>query len=111
MNGFDYEGIDQTLFKSIMACDTNFCKDLYVNVFLSGGNTMFEGFQERIENELLNLAPSAMKINVASTPQPKYAAWIGGCKLASLPTFQQMVISGMNMMKKELLIVSVSKGT
>ncbi|KAH0794607.1 actin [Histomonas meleagridis] len=76
-----------------MECDADFRKDLFANVFLSGGNTMFDGFQERIENELMDLASSTMKINVTSTPEPKYAAWIGGCKLASLPTFQQMVIT------------------
>jgi actin len=35
----------------------------------------------------------AANINVVAPQERKYAAWIGGAKLASLPTFPQMVIT------------------
>ncbi|KAH0794200.1 actin [Histomonas meleagridis] len=89
--GFDFDGIDQCLFASIMECGADVRKDLFGNILLSGGNTMFEGLAERIENEMLNLAPTTMRIKVVSPPERKYSAWIGGRKLASLSTFPQMV--------------------
>ncbi|KAH0788662.1 actin [Histomonas meleagridis] len=65
-NGFEFEGIDQTLFNSIMACDIDVRKDLYANIVLSGGTTMFEGLPERMEKEMVRLAPPTMKIKVVA---------------------------------------------
>jgi actin len=41
-NGFEFDGFDQTLFESIMKCDIDVRKDLYANIVLSGGSTMFQ---------------------------------------------------------------------
>merc|ERR1711870_78383 len=68
-------------------------KDLYSNVVLSGGTTMFAGIGERMTKELTALAPSTMKIKVVAPPERKYSVWIGGSILSSLSTFQQMWIS------------------
>merc|ERR1712061_869194 len=86
-------GIHDTLFQSIMKCDVDIRKDLYSNVLLSGGNTMFEGIGERIAKELTAKAPSTMQIKVDAPPDRKYSVWIGGSILSSLATFQQMWIS------------------
>jgi actin len=48
---------------------------------------------ERIEKEIMRLAPDTMKIKVVAPPERKYAVWIGGSILASLATFPQMVIT------------------
>eukprot|EP01069_Polyplicarium_translucidae_P003020 Polyplicarium_translucidae@DN2190_c1_g1_i1.p1 len=86
-------GIHVTTFKSIMKCDVDIRKDLYGNIVLSGGTTMFEGIGERMTKELTQLAPSTMKIKVVAPPERKYSVWIGGSILSSLSTFQQMWIS------------------
>ena len=93
MNGFEFNGIDKTIFDSIMKCDIDVRKDLYSNIVLSGGTTMFCGLPERIEKEIANLAPPTMKVKVIAPPERKYAVWIGGSILASLTTFPQMVIT------------------
>ncbi|KAK8899026.1 hypothetical protein M9Y10_001323 [Tritrichomonas musculus] len=92
MNGFEFDGIDKTLNDSILKCDIDIRKDLYSNIVLSGGSTMFEGLPERIEMEITNLAPS-MNVRVLAPPERKYAVWIGGSILASLDSFPQMVIT------------------
>ena len=74
-------------------CDVDLRKDLYANVVLSGGTTMFLGIGERMTKELTALAPSTMKIKVVAPPERKYSVWIGGSILSSLSTFQQMWIS------------------
>jgi len=91
--GKEASGIHDTTFQSIMKCDVDIRKDLYANVVLSGGTTMFAGIGERMTKELTALAPSTMKIKVVAPPERKYSVWIGGSILSSLSTFQQMWIS------------------
>ncbi|CAL9098148.1 unnamed protein product [Musa textilis] len=76
-----------------MKCDVDIRKDLYGNVVLSGGSTMFPGIADRMSKEITALAPSSMKIKVVAPPERKCSVWIGGSILASLSTFQQMWVS------------------
>jgi len=91
--GREFAGIHQTTYDSIMKCDVDIRKDLYGNIVLSGGTTMFDGIAERMEKEIKALAPQTMKIKIVAPPERKYSVWIGGSILASLSTFQQMWIS------------------
>jgi actin-related protein len=91
--GKEDAGIHQTTYDSIMKCDVDIRKDLYGNIVLSGGTTMFEGIAERMEKEIKALAPASMKVKIVAPPERKYSVWIGGSILASLSTFQQMWIS------------------
>merc|ERR1711991_683082 len=81
--GLEHAGVHETTYNSIMKCDVDIRKDLYSNVVLSGGTTMYTGIADRMQKELTALAP----------PERKYSVWIGGSILASLSTFQQMWIS------------------
>ncbi|CAE7029506.1 act22 [Symbiodinium sp. CCMP2592] len=91
--GKEASGIHDTTFQSIMKCDLDIRRDLFSNIVLSGGTTMFPGLGERMTKELTVLAPATVKIKVVAPPERKYSVWIGGSVLASLSTFQQMWIS------------------
>jgi actin beta/gamma 1 len=91
--GKEASGIHDTMFQTIMKCDVDIRKDLYANIVLSGGTTMFQNIADRLTKEITALAPSTMKIKVVAPPERKYSVWIGGSILASLSTFQQMWIS------------------
>ena len=93
MIGKEGSGIHECTYQTIMKCDVDIRKDLYANIVLSGGTTMFPGIGERMTKELTALAPSTMKIKVVAPPERKYSVWIGGSILSSLSTFQQMWIS------------------
>merc|ERR1712054_583099 len=93
--GMESAGIHEATYNSIMKCDLDIRKDLYANIVLSGGSTMFPGFPERMEKEISELAPSTMKVKVFAPPERKYSVWIGGSILASLSTFQSTWISKM----------------
>jgi actin beta/gamma 1 len=86
-------GVHRATFDTIMACDVDIRKDLYANIVLSGGTTMYPGIAERLNKEITALAPPTMKIKVVAPPERKYSVWIGGSILSSLSTFQQMWIS------------------
>jgi actin beta/gamma 1 len=91
--GKEAVGIHVCTFETIMKCDVDIRKDLYSNIVLSGGTTMFPGIAERLTKELVALAPSTMKIKIVAPPERKYSVWIGGSILASLSTFQSMWIT------------------
>ena len=89
--GLESVGIHETTYNSIMKCDVDIRKDLYANVVLSGGSTMYPGIADRIQKEITPLAPNFIKkplrhmknwINVVAPPERKYAVWIGGSILA-----------------------------
>ena len=90
LSGMEATGIHETTYNSIMKCDVDIRKDLYGNIVLSGGSTMFPGIADRMSKEISALAPSSMKIKVVAPPERKYSVWIGGSILASLSTFQQV---------------------
>ena len=92
-DGMEYDGIDKTLYDSIMKCDIDVRKDLYANIVCSGGTTMYEGLADRLNKEITALAPPTMKVKIVAPPERKYAVWVGGSILASLATFPQMVIT------------------
>ena len=50
-------------YNSIFKCDLGIRRDLYGNVVLSGGTTMFPGIADRMQKELTALAPSSVKVN------------------------------------------------
>ncbi len=91
--GMEQDGIHTTTYNSIMKCDVDIRKDLYGNIVLAGGSTMFAGIAERMTKELTALAPQSMKIKVVAPPERKYSTWIGGSILSSLSTFQSMWIT------------------
>jgi len=91
--GMESAGVHETTYNSIMKCDVDIRKDLYANVVLSGGTTMYAGIADRMSKEITALAPASMKVKIIAPPERKYSVWIGGSILSSLSTFQQMWIS------------------
>jgi len=89
----EFEGIHKFAFDSIMKCDGDIRKDLFENIILAGGNTLFQGSQERMLKEVKSLAHSTMTVKVSDPKERKYTVWIGGSIVASLSTFQAMWIS------------------
>ncbi|VDL70524.1 unnamed protein product [Nippostrongylus brasiliensis] len=79
--------------KAIMNCDIDIRKDLYSNIVLSGGTTMYPGITDRMKKEVAKLAPSMVRVKIMAPPERKYSVWIGGSVLASLSTFQRMWIT------------------
>ena len=91
--GLDIDGADETTYKSIMKCDLDIRRDLYSNIVLSGGTTMYPGIGERMTKELVSRAPPSIKVKVVAPPERKFSVWIGGSILSSLSSFQQMWVS------------------
>jgi actin-related protein len=93
LGGKELKGVHRLTFDSIMTCDLDVRKDLYSNIILSGGTTMFDGFGERLYKEIKALAPQTMKVKVIAGPDRKYAVWRGGSTLSTLSTFAGMWVT------------------
>ncbi|XP_052776653.1 actin-like [Mya arenaria] len=91
--GMENAGVHELLYNSVQKSDIDIRRDLWNNVVLSGGSTMFPGIADRMKKELDALVPSNMKVKVIAPPERKYSVWIGGSILSSLTSFSQMWIS------------------
>ena len=88
----DSVGIHDVCNNSIKKYDEDIRKDLYGNIVLSGGNTLFPGFAERMEKEIKVLEmqsrlPPKIKVVKSDSSKRKYSVWRGGSLMASLSKF------------------------
>ena len=91
--GVESEGVHKLIYDSVMKCDIDIRRDLYMNTVLSGGSTMFPDINLRLEHEMKQLAPANIKVKIVAPAERKYSVWIGGSILSSLSTFQEMWIT------------------
>jgi actin-related protein len=93
--GKEFGGIHEQTYQSISKSDVDVRKDLYQNIVLSGGTTLFAGLPERLTKEVQKLAPQNMssRVKVIAVPERKYCVWIGGSILSSISTFGCMWIT------------------
>lgn len=93
MGGRELDSIQDLTYTSIQQSDVDVRRDLYQNIILSGGTTMYDGIGERLLKEIENKAPKAVTVKVIASPDRKYAVWRGGSTLTSLSTFASMWIT------------------
>lgn len=91
--GKDFNGIHHASYNCVQKCDIDVRRDLYENIILSGGTTMFPGISERLTKEISAMAPSSVKVKVIAPNERKYSVWIGGSVLSTLATFQTMWVT------------------
>lgn len=58
-------------------------KKLLSDVFLTGGNTLFQGFDERLHNELRSLLPVEAELKIRRAADPIFDAWKGAAQWSS----------------------------
>ena len=74
--------------EAISKSDVDIKRDLFQNVILSGGNTLFKGFLERLQRQIPEISPQNVKVKIITGPERKFYAWVGGSILSSLGSFQ-----------------------
>eukprot|EP01083_Nonionella_stella_P085264 236355_1 len=99
MIGRGHPGVHNMLCNSIMKCDVDIRRNVFNNMVLNGGTTMFDGFAERVQLETLRLLSASqpninsVDVNVIASPDRNYGVWIGASVLSSLSTFEDMCIT------------------
>ena len=82
-----------SLLEVVNSCSEEIREEILSNIILSGGNTLFKGFKERIKNDLITSIKNdvdtfsySSKIQVISSSgnDRRHAAWLGAAALASV---------------------------
>jgi len=90
--GRELPGLHEATANCITACPIDVRRELYRNIVMSGGTTMFPGIRDRLENEVKKLAPAKMNVKVTASPQRRYLVWMGAAIVANLSSFPDMLI-------------------
>jgi len=93
MIGKDFPGVDKAVYNTIQACDIDVRRELYENMLLSGGSTMFPGLNDRLVKEVKALANASVQVKCVAPAERKFSVWIGGSTLSTLATFQTMWVT------------------
>ena len=94
MIGKDLPGIHTVTQECINRCGAENAKNLFANVVLCGGSTLFPGIADRMQREMTALAPSSVRrVKVFAKPNRQISAWVGGSVVGALPTFKHMWIA------------------
>ncbi|NP_001279710.1 actin-like protein 6A [Callorhinchus milii] len=96
LSGNTMLGVSHVVTTSVGMCDIDIRPGLYGSVIAAGGNTLIQGFTDRLNRELSQKTPPSMRLKLMAnntTVERRFSSWIGGSILASLGTFQQMWIS------------------
>ncbi|CAJ0929889.1 unnamed protein product, partial [Ranitomeya imitator] len=118
LSGNTMLGVSHVVTTSVGMCDIDIRPGLYGSVIVAGGNTLLQGFTDRLTRELSQKTPPVLRSDTNpgtaschglqgdfgksmrlkliannTTVERRFSSWIGGSILASLGTFQQMWIS------------------
>lgn len=87
--------IPEMIKASLNAVDVDIRPHLLQNVVVTGASSLIFGFNDRLNQELMQMFPSPrVRISApGNTAERRFGSWIGGSILASLGTFHQMWIS------------------
>ena len=86
-------GMHDMSFASIQDCDVDIRMDLYGNIILSGGTTLYAGLPDRLELEVDKKCPQKGSVKIIASADRYYSVWTGGSTLSSLSTFESQWIT------------------
>ena len=73
--GTETLGMHQLANQTVRVTDLDVQLDLYGNMIMSGGSTMYDGIADRLEMELNKLAPKAGSVKVIANADRYYSVW------------------------------------
>jgi actin-related protein 6 len=79
--GIKQMGLAEGIVHSVSSTPSPMHPHLYSNIVLTGGNCLFPGFKQRIENDVRKLTPDLFTVNVFLPDDPVSYAWKGGALL------------------------------
>ena len=88
----EYFPFHEMVINSIDKCDVNIKGKLYKTIVMSGGNTKFKGIEEKMKTNLSYLIPRGVDIKLRMQENQELNCWNGGNIVASLSTFNKMLV-------------------
>lgn len=86
-------GIQELIYECILKTDFDLRREFMANMVVTGGNTNFYYFNERLTKELGTVLPTILKVKISNISDRVNSTWLGGAIVSSLSTFQPLMIS------------------
>ncbi|KAI4185032.1 MAG: hypothetical protein L6R41_004376 [Letrouitia leprolyta] len=81
--GLKEAGLAETVLQSMSGLPQGLWPAMLANILVLGGNCLMDGFMERLETEIRQLAPAECVVRVARASDPIKSTWLGGAHLAA----------------------------
>ncbi|KAL8660741.1 MAG: hypothetical protein Q9202_006252 [Teloschistes flavicans] len=81
--GMKEAGLPETVLQSLSGLPPGLWPAMLANILVVGGNCLFDGFMQRLETEIRQLAPEECVVRIARAPDPIKSTWQGGALLAA----------------------------
>ena len=85
--------IDQLIINVIDDCKIDVQKELYANIILSGGSTMFPGLKERLTKSIQEKITKNVDVKIHTPSDRMYSVWLGGSLLGFRKGFFKAAIT------------------
>eukprot|EP01138_Halocafeteria_seosinensis_P012981 gb/GECG01013259.1/.p1 GENE.gb/GECG01013259.1/~~gb/GECG01013259.1/.p1 ORF type:complete len:387 (+),score=40.09 gb/GECG01013259.1/:1-1161(+) len=82
--GSEEPGLAELLREGVSHANRDLRSDLYREIVLCGGSTLFEGFGNRLLMETKKLSPKGLRVRISAPETRENLAWIGGSIFASV---------------------------
>ena len=91
--GSEHLSFQEMIVTSTNKVDIDLRKNLFNNILISGGNTLFKGIQEKFHTEIKYLSPKNMKVRIHSPGNRLLSCWTGGNVISTLEIFKKMWVT------------------
>ncbi|KAI3320984.1 Actin/actin-like protein [Xylariaceae sp. AK1471] len=91
--GMRQPGVADLVLQSLQCLPVGLWPGLLANILVVGGSSLFDGFIERLQEEIRKLAPHDCTVRVARPPDPITNTWLGGANLARHVHFQSLPVT------------------
>jgi actin-related protein len=91
-----FQGVHKLAVDSIFNCELDSRKEIYQNIIVTGGNSCFTGFNDRLQKFIFLNSPQNIKtkvIELLSNNYKSYTPFLGASILTSLGSFNQLWIT------------------
>ena len=88
--GMKLDPINMVITDSIFNCDIDLRQDLYDNIILSGGSSLFPGLKERLLIELHQQMIKNFDIHISASTNRENLPWIGGSIISSHEQYSKL---------------------
>lgn len=93
MIGIEQAGIVETIDYVLKKYDATHQDRLTKNIFITGGNAMFNNFTNRLEQEMMEIRPFKSVYHISRAGNPVLDSWFGARKFALLPTLSNFSVT------------------
>ncbi|KAI1271919.1 actin-domain-containing protein [Xylaria sp. FL0933] len=91
--GMRQPGLPDLVLQSLRCLPHGLWPGFLANIFVVGGNSLFEGFTQRLQDEIQKLVPDELTVRVTRAPDPITNTWLGGVNLAKHPHFESLAVT------------------